>query len=299
MKLFLSGGTGTLGHELTEQLGDIDRLVIFSRDEFKQSEMRKQYPEGGERGVRYMLGDVRNESRLIQAMQGCDYVIHAAAMKQVPACEYNPQEAIATNVIGSMNVINACNKAGIKRCIVVSTDKACEPTTHYGSTKLCAEKTAIAANNIGRCRFSVVRYGNVIGSRASVIPLWRQQVAEGRPITMTNRHMTRFWITIQEAARFVLNALGDMQGGEIFVPKMTSRTMEDLAWEIAPEAKIQEIGIRPGEKMHECLVGEEDARDCWDEGARYVIYPQFHEWVKDFSKRGDKMPDTFRYRSVS
>lgn len=296
--LFVSGGSGTLGHEIARQLhADIDRLVVYSRDEFKQSEMRKVYPEGGERGIRYMIGDVRDYDRLVTAMQGCDTVIHAAAMKQVPACEYNPQEAIKTNVIGTMNVVNACHAAGVKKCIVVSSDKAVSPTTHYGANKLCLERLGIAGNNLGHCRFSVVRYGNVRGSRASVIPLWKKQFDDMGKITITDARMSRFWIGIDEAVKFILSCFPIMQGGEVFVPKMDSCSMEELADRLHPNAKKEYIGIRQGEKLHEMLVGEDDARNCFEMPDSYIIYPQYHDWIKEYDKRGVWVGEDFRYVS--
>lgn len=297
-RILCTGGSGTLGHELARQLHDtIDRFVVYSRDEFKQSEMRKLYPEGGERGMRYMIGDVRNYERLVTAMRGCDTVIHAAAMKQVPACEYNPTEAISTNIVGTENVIRACHAAGVKQCIVVSSDKACQPINLYGGTKFCLEKLAISGNNMGSCRFSVVRYGNVRGSRGSCIPLWKKQFDDTGTITITDERMSRFWIGIDEAVRFILSCFPIMQGGEIFVPKMECCSMEALAARLHPTAEKKYIGIRQGEKLHEMLIGEEDARDCWDIGDRYVVYPQYHDWIREYNCTGERMKDYFRYTS--
>jgi UDP-N-acetylglucosamine 4,6-dehydratase len=244
-----------------------------------------------------MIGDVRDYDRLCWAMDGCDTVIHAAAMKQVPTCEYNPQEAIKTNVIGTMNVINACHAMGVERCIVVSSDKACQPINLYGATKMCLEKVAIAGNNLGSCKISVVRYGNVIGSRGSVLPLWDKQYAETGAITITDNRMTRFWISIDKAVNFIFYCFDGMQGGEVFVPKMMSCTMESLARDRHPDAKITYIGIRQGEKLHECMVGEDDARDCVEELGRYVIYPQYHDWIPEYHKSGDFVGEDFRYVS--
>jgi UDP-N-acetylglucosamine 4,6-dehydratase/5-epimerase len=284
-----------LGHEIVRQLyNKADRIVVFSRDEQKQYTMEKEYREGGKRGLRYMLGDVRSVSRLAQAMRGCDCVIHAAAMKHVPACEYNPQEAVKTNIIGSQNVVDACNMVGIKKCIVVSTDKAVHPVNLYGATKLCMEKLTIAANNLGKCRFSVCRYGNVEGSKGSVIPLWKKLHSEGKPIPITDRRMTRFWISIEEAAKFVIHKLNIMQGGEIFIPEIKSKSMLDLAKEIAPNAETEELGIRAGEKLHECLISEEDARSCFYNKGYYTIYPQFHDWTTDIQPKGSQMAESFR-----
>ena len=298
MKLFLTGGSGSLGHEIVRQLHNkIDRLVVFSRDEQKQYEMAKEYPEGGATGLRYMLGDIRSIDRLCQAMRGCDCVIHAAAMKHVPACEYNPQEAVRTNVIGSMNVIDACNMSGIKKCIVISTDKAVHPINHYGATKLCMEKLAIASNNLGNCRFSVCRYGNVEGSKGSVIPHWKALQAQGCKIPITDNRMSRFWISLEKAAEFVLHKLEIMQGGEIFVPQISSKTMLSMAQEICPGCETEETGIRPGEKLHECLIGEEDARNCYFNSNFFTIYPSYHDWTKEINKKGIQTPEHFRMDS--
>lgn len=298
MRLLVTGASGTLGHELARQLHDnVDRFVVYSRDEFKQSEMRKLYPEGGERGMRYMIGDVRDYDRIVTAMAGCDTVIHAAAMKQVPACEYNPMEAIATNVKGTENVIKACHRAGVKKCIVVSSDKACSPINLYGATKMCLEKVGISGNNLGACRFSVVRYGNVRGSRGSCIPLWKKQFEDSGTITITDERMTRFWIGIDEAVRFIMSCFPIMQGGEIFVPKMDCCSMEVLADRLHPTSEKRYIGIRQGEKLHEMMIGEDDARCCYDIGDRYAIYPQYHDWVREYSYSGNKVNEDFRYTS--
>jgi len=298
MRVFITGGTGTLGKELVKQLYDTsERIVIYSRDELKQSEMMKVWPEYPDNKMRYMIGDVRNLSRTTQAMRGCDVVYHTAALKQVPMCEYNPQETIETNVIGTRNVIEACNAAGIKKCIVVSTDKACEPINLYGATKLCGEKMAIASNNLGACRFSVVRYGNVYGSRGSVVPTWEKQFEETGEITVTDSGMTRFWITIEEAALFIISRMKIMEGGEVFIPKMRHCTMEAFAHEVVPGARIKTIGIRAGEKINETLIGEGDARDCWKLSDGFTCYPVFHEWIVAFNYLGINLGPDFRYRS--
>jgi UDP-N-acetylglucosamine 4,6-dehydratase len=311
VKIFLSGGTGSLGHEIVRQLWgrkDVERIVVFSRGEQRQVEMSKQYAEYDPsfcNVIRYDIGDVRSPSRLAQAMRGCDTVIHAAALKHVPVCEYNPQEALATNVIGSQNVVDACNMAGVKKCIVVSTDKAVRPETLYGASKLMMERIAIAANNLGACRFSVVRYANVYGSNGSVIPIWRKQYAAGQPLTITDRRMTRMWITIEDAAAFILSRLDIMQGGEIFVPQCKGELLTDTAQLclITPNpatepVRFEETGIRPSEKLHEELISEGDARDCWKlPDGSYACYPPIHDWKAEYSHIGRKMPDTFRMSS--
>jgi len=300
MRILITGGAGFLGNELVRQLYDrCERIVIFSRDEHKHSEMQRIWPEYPDNKMRYMLGDIRNVSRLAQAMRGCDAVIHAAAMKEVPAAEYNPQEAVYTNVIGGLNVVDACNVAGVRKCMFVSTDKAVESTTLYGMTKAVAERIAISGNNLGKCRFSACRYGNVMGSTASVIPVWRKQAADGKPVTLTCGDMTRWWEGIETLAAFLIRSFDEMQGGEVFVPKMTASTVRELAIKTIGHDNLnfKEIGIRPAEKMHETLVSEVDARDCWDCGGHYVIYPPFHEWIKDYAKKGDKVDESFRYRS--
>ena len=298
MRIFISGGSGSLGTELVRQLYQTaDRIVVFSRDEQKHVEMQKTYPDLGERGVRYFIGDVRDANRLAQAMRGCDYVIHCAAMKHVHIAEYNPQEAIRTNIIGSMNIVDACNAAGVKKCIMVSTDKAVNPENNYGATKLCMEKLAIASNNLGKCRFSVVRYGNVIGSKGSVLPKWAERYEKGEPLHITDKRMTRFWISIEEAAKFILHKLEIMEGGEIFIPEIQSKTMLQFAKEHFQDAIIEETGIRPGEKLHESLINAEDARNCYKSEGFYTIYPIIHDWTKAFINKGKKLPEDFQLRS--
>lgn len=319
MKILITGGTGTLGHEIVKQLwakptsvdaqtidgcdwSAVDRIVIYSRGEQRQVEMSKEYPEYPKNVIRYDIGDIRDRDRLAQAMRGCDTVIHAAALKHVPVCEYNPQEAISTNVLGAKNVIEACNIAGVKKCIVVSTDKAVEPITLYGATKFAMEKMAIAANNLGSCRFSVVRYANVYGSNGSVIPIWRKQHAEGLPLTITDSKMTRMWITIEEAARFILSRFDLIQGGEVFVPRCHSENIVQTALKCLPvveghEHKVDfvETGIRPSEKLHETLISESDARDCWKMADRsYICFPPIHDWIACYKYPLVKMPETFR-----
>jgi UDP-N-acetylglucosamine 4,6-dehydratase len=309
LKIFITGATGTLGRELVKQLWerpDVERIVVYSRGEQRQVEMGRDYPEYPTNRIRYMIGDIRSISRLVQAMQGCTHAIHAAALKHVPVCEYNPQEAIKTNVFGTENFLDACNLAGIKKAIVVSTDKAVEPVTLYGSTKLCAERLAIAGNNLGHCRFAVVRYANVEGSNGSAIQVWEKQIKEKQPVTITNKEMTRMWIKKQRAAAFVLWMLDEMEGGEVFVPECTRTAIYDMAksvivgsneaWGTYP---IVETGIRPNEKMHEILISEADARDCRKRAGYYVCYPASHDWCQGWERynEGEKMPDHWRYCS--
>lgn len=303
-RYFLTGGTGTLSQELVRQLWeDAKRIVVFSRGEHKQVEMAKKYPEYPKNTIRYVIGDIRDKNRLTKAMAGCEYVIHTAALKHVPVCEYNPQEAIATNIIGTQNVIEACHAAGIKKCIVVSTDKSVEPITLYGATKMCMERIAVSGNNLGSCRFSVVRYANVYGSNGSVIQSWQKQLDRDEPMTITDSRMTRMWIDVKDAASFIINRFHSMEGGEIFVPKCKSTSIMDMAKKCSvdnrKEFKVKETGLRPAEKLHEILISESDARDCWQmpSGDYYIIYPPIHDWTVDFQRKGTKQPETFRMAS--
>lgn len=248
----ITGGTGTFGSALAEFLVNqpgIQTVRIFSRDEFKQSEMQKKLKSPK---LRYFVGDVRDEPRLQSALYGAHIVIHAAAMKQVPACEYNPREAVKTNIKGTENVISACLDQGVERAIFISTDKAVDPVNLYGCTKLVAEKVWLNANNVHRTKFSITRWGNVLGSRGSVIPLFKEQAKTGT-LTITDKDMTRFWITIEQAVEFAWDSLTTMRGGETFIPELRSARVVDLAKAIAPKAKLNFIGIRPGEKVHETL----------------------------------------------
>jgi UDP-N-acetylglucosamine 4,6-dehydratase/5-epimerase len=303
MNVLITGGTGTLGKELTRQLlrrDGVQRIVIYSRDEFKQHTM-KAIPEfdpaaTGDR-IRWFIGDVRDEARLEQAMVKCTHVIHAAALKQVPSCEYNPQEAIKTNVGGTMAVLSAAIKQKIERCMVVSTDKAVQPLNLYGATKLCAEKLAIAYNSLGNTRISVVRYGNVIGSRGSVIEVWQRQSDAGEPLTITDPAMTRFWISIERAAGFVLSCLNEMNGGEVFVPKMHALSMEKLAASTYPLKETRIVGVRPGEKLHEILITNSEAPHTRDRGDGYAIYPQHVEWTRNVPHNGIPVSSDWEYNS--
>lgn len=289
--ILITGGTGTLGKELLKRSQKFYKTIVYSRDELKQAQMRTNFPEGGPSGIRYFIGDVRDKKRLLQAMKGVDLVIHAAAMKRIETCEYNPQEAIQTNIIGSQNVCEAAIESGVKKCILVSTDKAPNASTLYGATKLAAERIFIASNNLGTTRFSVVRYGNVIGSRGSVFELWEKQKSENQPITITNNEMTRFFWKIEEAALFVLTMLDVMKGGEIFLPKMKGFKIRELAETFSDN--IKEIGLRGIEKMHEILMTEEEARECYDQGWYYIVYPSVHDWCQVIEKKGAKVPDNF------
>jgi UDP-N-acetylglucosamine 4,6-dehydratase len=294
--ILITGGTGSFGKEFVRvALRDYtpSRLIVFSRDELKQSEMAREFPYRLGGPLRYFIGDVRDRQRLHQAMQGVDYVIHAAAMKQVPACEYNPHEAILTNVAGTANVIHAALHEGIEKAVFLSSDKAVAPVNLYGATKMCAERLFIKSNVYAGAtgtKFSCVRYGNVVGSRGSVIPLFLDQRKSGR-LTITDARMTRFWLTLEGAVKFVIFGLAEMKGGEIFVPRLPSMRIMDLARAIAPDAEYITVGIRPGEKMHEELISEEDARDTVGLPKCFVVHPQadYGDWYP--------LPDDFRYVS--
>jgi len=302
--VLITGGTGSLGNKLTRVILDRfkpDRLIIFSRDEYKQSEMAKVFSPQ-KTPVRYFLGDIRDKDRLYRAFEGVDYVIHAAALKQVPALEYNPTEAVKTNVDGADNIVDAAIDAGVKRVIAVSTDKAVNPINLYGATKLVAEKIFTAANAYGggRVKFSVVRYGNVVGSRGSVIPLFLNFRKKGiKEFPITDRNMTRFWITLDDAARLVLTALERGAGGEIFVPRIPSMRIEELARAITPDCEFRTIGIRPGEKVYETLVSEDEARNTKLVDDMYVILPNYCATrdSADMYSKYDLVPGDFTYRS--
>lgn len=303
--ILVTGGTGSFGKKLTEIVlsrYNPRKYIVFSRDELKQYEMRQQYDEDKYRGVRYFIGDVRDRDRLYRAFDGVDIVIHAAALKQVPTAEYNPFEAIKTNVVGAANVIDAAIDRGVKKVIALSTDKAANPINLYGATKLCSDKLFIAANNYSGyhgTRFSIVRYGNVVGSRGSVIPFFLKMRETG-VLPITDLRMTRFWITLEQGVDFVLACLDRMEGGEIFVPKIPSMKVVDLARTIAPECKVQVVGIRPGEKLHEVMVPEDDARNTLEYDDYYAILPTFRDWDKQkyMSENGGKpCPEGFRYSS--
>ena len=297
--LLITGGTGSFGKLFVktalERL-DLKKLVVFSRDELKQFEMQQKISHPR---LRYFIGDVRDQRRLHRALDGIDVVVHAAALKQVPTCEYNPFEAIRTNVLGAENVINECIDQGVERVIALSTDKAANPINLYGATKLCSDKLFVAGNvYVGQkaTRFSVVRYGNVVGSRGSVIPFFLKQRRTGI-LPITDPRMTRFWITLQQGVDFVIDSLQRMHGGEIFVPKIPSMNIMDLAQTLAPECKTEVVGIRPGEKLHEVMVPEDDARNSVELADRYVIQPAFSWFEDEQYNDAKKCPDGFRYGS--
>jgi UDP-N-acetylglucosamine 4,6-dehydratase len=274
------------------------KLIIFSRDELKQHEMRA----GGfdDPSLRYFIGDVRDQERLRRAMNGVEVVVHAAALKQVPACEYNPMEAIKTNILGSSNVIEAAIDAGVERVMALSTDKAVSPVNLYGTTKLAAEKLFVQSNAYAAgkaTRFACVRYGNVVGSRGSVIPIFLQQRQNGK-LTVTDERMTRFWLTLEQGVRFVIRCTEQMRGGEVFVPKIPSTRIVDLARVIAPQARLEVIGIRPGEKLHEMLINEDEARSTVELEDMFVVQPATDLWFgHEWQDQGRRLPDGFRYGS--
>lgn len=297
--ILVTGGTGSFGKKFVRYVIDHfnpRRVIVFSRDELKQFEMEKEYCD--ER-LRFFIGDVRDRDRLYRAFAGVDLVVHAAALKQVPACEYNPFEAVKTNVLGAQNIIEAAIDCRVMRVVALSTDKAANPVNLYGATKLCSDKLFIAGNSYAgsrETRFSVVRYGNVVGSRGSVIPLFKKQRETG-VITITDPRMTRFWITLDQGVRFVLHCLANMHGGEIFIPKIPSMNVTDLAEAIAPGCRQEFIGIRPGEKLHEVMIPEDDARNTIELDNYYVIQPQFPWWSRKNFTGGRPVPDDFRYSS--
>ena len=280
--ILITGGTGSFGKEFIRNILRASRprrVIVYSRDEWKQSEMQAD-PEFQDKSVRFFLGDVRDKDRLCLAMRDVDYVIHAAALKQVPAAEYNPHEFIKTNVNGATNIVEAAIEAKVKRVVALSTDKAVNPVNLYGATKLCSDKVFIAANSyagVGGTTFSVVRYGNVVGSRGSVIPLFQKQRESGS-ITITNPDMTRFLITLQQGVDFVLSSLKNMVGGELFVPKIPACTVSDLANVLAPDCEKNIIGLRPGEKMHEILIPSDEARNVLEFDDHFVIQPVQAFW---------------------
>jgi UDP-N-acetylglucosamine 4,6-dehydratase/5-epimerase len=297
--VLVTGGTGSFGRLFARTiLGRYKprKLIIFSRDELKQSEMSRDFSAPN---VRYFIGDVRDRDRLQRAVRGVDVVVHAAALKQVPACEYNPFEAVKTNVVGAQNVIEAAIDHGVPRVLAISTDKAVNPVNLYGATKLCAEKLFVQGNSYSGergTRFSCARYGNVVGSRGSVIPLFLEQRKSGA-ITVTDQRMTRFWITLQQGVDFVLQCLSVMEGGEIFVPKIPSMRILDLVRAIAPDAEIQITGIRPGEKLHEVLVSEDEAHHTVEFESHYMVKPLHPWWRADNWTAGTPVADGFRFSS--
>ena len=302
--ILVTGGTGSFGRKFVEIILSEYRpkkLIVFSRDELKQHDMRQLFSDSGNSPIRYFIGDVRDGGRLERAFHGVDVVVHAAALKQVPACEYNPIEAIKTNIVGATNVIEAALDQKVKKVLALSTDKAVNPVNLYGATKLCAEKLFVQANaysGIDGTGFSCVRYGNVVGSRGSVIPLFKKQRATGK-VTVTDRRMTRFWITLDQGARFVIHCIERMHGGEVFVPKIPSMNIMDLAQAIAPECTVEDIGIRPGEKLHEVLLSEDEARDTVELEDMYVVQPSHPWWNADAWPAGRQPAEGYRYASDS
>lgn len=297
--ILLTGGTGSFGHKFTEivlEEEDPRKLIVFSRDELKQAKMRKRFDDPR---MRYFIGDVRDRPRLERAMDEVDTVIHAAALKRVPACEYNPMEAVKTNVHGAENIINAAIDADVDRVIALSTDKAVNPVNLYGATKLCAEKLFIQGNAYsgqGGTRFSCTRYGNVVGSRGSVIPIFLEQRRNGT-VTVTDERMTRFWITLEDGVRFVLDSLKTMHGGETFVPKIPSMSIMDLVEAIAPDCEVEIMGIRPGEKLHEVLVSPDESWHTLEFADRFIVQPTHPWWEQANYDAGKELEAGHMYRS--
>lgn len=303
--ILITGGTGSFGNYFVDYVLSHYRprkLIIYSRDEFKQFNMRNRLMEYGV--MRYFIGDVRDGVRLHRAFEGVDYVVHAAAMKQVPACEYNPNEAIKTNIHGAMNVIEAALDVGVKRVLALSTDKAVNPVNLYGGTKLVSDKLFIAANaysGLKDTRFAIVRYGNVAGSRGSVIPLFRSLVQDGKTeLPITNFAMTRFWITLEQGVELVVKALAEAKGGETFIAKLPSFRITDLARAILPDCTMKEVGVREGEKLHEVMITREDSLYTYEYDNHFVIYPHMSWWRNEETMpRGKAVPQGFEYSSGS
>ncbi len=300
--ILITGGTGSFGKAFIQHALDHlnpKRIVIFSRDELKQYEARQKFNDDSR--LRWFIGDIRDQHRLIRAMHNIDYVVHAAALKQVDTAEYNPFEYVQTNIIGTQNVIEAAIDTGVKKVVALSTDKASSPINLYGATKLAADKLCQSANHYAagyETRFSVVRYGNVMGSRGSVVPFWEQLAADGKEIPITDSRMTRFWITLPQAVKFVVESFDLMHGGEVFVPRIPSMKILDLAEAVAPGATTHEIGIRPGEKLHEEMIAADDSHRTISLSDRYVILPTVADWgYAPIS--GDPVEDGFAYRSDS
>ena len=298
--VLITGGTGSLGKSLIDYLlssTNVRRIAVFSRDELKQLDLRITYKNDPR--LRWFLGDIRDIERLKRAFHGVDYVIHAAALKQVDTGEYNPMEFIKTNVLGSQNVIDASIDAGVKRVVALSTDKASSPINLYGATKLTADKLFVAANNYSYTygtTFSVVRYGNVMGSRGSVIPFFKNLAAQGKPLPITDLRMTRFWISIEDAVKFVIESLELMNGGELYVPRIPSMKLVDLAQAVSPHSQLVEIGMRPGEKLHEEMISADDSRRTVILNNRFVVNPVVAEWGYEIPV-GEPMPEAHAYRS--
>jgi len=298
--ILITGGTGSFGKKFISKILEynIKKVVVFSRDELKQYEMAQTYTDPR---IRFFIGDVRDKDRLYRAFDGIDIVIHAAALKHVGACEYNPFEAVKTNIYGAQNIIEAAIERGVKRVIALSTDKAASPVNLYGATKLASDKLFIAGNSyVGdkETRFSVVRYGNVVGSRGSVVPYFKKLRDMGEKVLpITDERMTRFWITLDQGVQFVIDNLHRMKGGEIFIPKIPSMKVIDLAEAIIPGCDIKVVGIRPGEKLHEAMITEDDARHSVEYDSYYVILPEFPWWRSEYSNGGKPLPEGFTYVS--
>src|SRR5512143_258498 len=298
--ILITGGTGSFGKKFVEiALRDLSprKIIVFSRDELKQHEMRAAGFD--QPNLRYFIGDVRDRERLTRAMHGVDIVVHAAALKQVPACEYNPLEAIKTNIMGTSNVVEAALDTGVKKVLALSTDKAVNPVNLYGATKLAAEKLTVQSNAYAAgsaTRYSCTRYGNVVGSRGSVVPVFLKQRLNGR-ITITDERMTRFWLSLEQGVRFVIECIEQMHGGEVFVPKIPSMRVMDLAKAIAPDAEVSVIGIRPGEKIHEVLISEDEARNTVERQDMFIVKPPETLWERSLQYEGDPLPGGFRYSS--
>jgi UDP-N-acetylglucosamine 4,6-dehydratase len=302
--VLITGGTGSFGKKFIQtMLSEYHpaKLIVYSRDELKQHDMRQAGID--DPSLRYFIGDVRDRDRLKRAFEGVDVVVHAAALKQVPACEYNPMEAIKTNILGSSNVVDAALDSGVKKVLALSTDKAVNPANLYGATKLAAEKLIVQSNVYAGnkvTRMSCVRYGNVVGSRGSVVPVFLKQRENGR-VTITDDRMTRFWLTLDQGVRFVVRCIEQMHGGELFVPKIPSMGILDLAKAVAPDNPVDIIGIRPGEKLHEVLISEDEARHTVELDDMFVVMPAEAVWINQFGreweKQGHPLADGFRYAS--
>jgi UDP-N-acetylglucosamine 4,6-dehydratase len=309
--ILITGGTGSFGRTFARKLlvdSQCHKVIIFSRDEWKQWEMQHSDPIFNHPKIRYFLGDVRDSNRLARAFNEVNFIVHAAALKQVPAAEYNPSEFIKTNVLGGMNVIDQAINCNVEKVIALSTDKSVNPINLYGATKLCSDRLFVAGNSYvgakGTPQLSVVRYGNVLGSRGSVIPLWKKMVENGAvSIPITDKRMTRFWITLEQSVDFVINAFNEMRGGEIFIPKIPSMRIEDLALAIAPDLPHTYLGIREGEKLHELMIGTEDSRHAYEYQKYYIIIPEIYAHnegvLKNYLKgrKGKKLPEGFSYGS--
>ena len=297
--ILITGGTGSFGKAFLQEVltaHNPRRVAILSRDELKQSEMRAHFTD---KRIRWFLGDIRDKDRLIRAFHGVDYVVHAAALKQVDTAEYNPFEYVQTNILGSQNVIDAAIDSGVKKVVALSTDKASSPINLYGATKLTADKLFVAANNYSysyNTAMAVVRYGNVMGSRGSVIPFFQKLIAENKPLPITDPNMTRFWITLPQAVQFVIDSFDSMHGGELYVPRIPSMRIMDLVEALKPGAETHVVGIRPGEKLHEEMIASDDSYRTLRQADRYVVQPTVKEWwFKD--SEGDAVAEGFSYSS--